>query len=89
MRNTIASSPNPRPNSRKPNASSLSLMRHTPMYNEVEGIGEFVRQAHVAVDPLAVDRERIAVNDGSTDASLANASMAHLSPTLAHGHDRR
>ncbi len=42
----------------------------SPMYNESEGIAEFVRQVHAAVDPFDVDWELILVNDGSKDDSL-------------------
>jgi dolichol-phosphate mannosyltransferase len=44
------------------------------MYNEAEGIAEFVRQVHVAVDPLGVTWELVLVNDGSRDASLQVAT---------------
>jgi dolichol-phosphate mannosyltransferase len=44
------------------------------MYNEAEGIAEFVRQVHVAVDPLGVPWELVLVNDGSRDASLQVAT---------------
>jgi dolichol-phosphate mannosyltransferase len=42
----------------------------SPMYNEAEGIGEFVRQVHAAVSPLGVEWELLLVNDGSRDNSL-------------------
>jgi dolichol-phosphate mannosyltransferase len=44
------------------------------MYNEAEGIAEFVRQVHAAVDPLGVPWELVLVNDGSRDASLQVAT---------------
>ena len=46
----------------------------SPMYNEAEGIAEFVRQVHAAVDALGVPYELILVNDGSKDASLQVAA---------------
>jgi dolichol-phosphate mannosyltransferase len=46
----------------------------SPMYNEAEGIEEFVRQVHAAVDPLGEAWELILVNDGSKDGSLAVAA---------------
>jgi len=47
---------------------TLSIV--SPMYNEAEGVGEFVRQVRAAVEPLGVTWELILVNDGSKDASL-------------------
>jgi glycosyltransferase involved in cell wall biosynthesis len=47
----------------------------SPMYNEAEGIAEFVRQVRVAVEPLGVPWELILVNDGSRDGSLAAATQ--------------
>src|ERR1700742_587238 len=47
----------------------------SPMYNEAEGIAEFVRQIHAAIDPLQVAYELVLVNDGSRDGSLAAASQ--------------
>jgi dolichol-phosphate mannosyltransferase len=53
------------------------------MYNEAEGIAEFVRQVHAAVDPLAVEWELVLVNDGSRDASLMRArELAAADPTV-------
>jgi len=50
---------------------TLSIV--SPMFNEEEGLPEFVRQVHAAIDPLAIDWELILVNDGSRDATLARA----------------
>jgi dolichol-phosphate mannosyltransferase len=55
-----------------PSAPTLSIV--SPMYNEAEGIAEFVRQVHAAVDPVGVSWELVLVNDGSRDASLQVAT---------------
>ncbi len=53
------------------------------MYNEAEGIAEFVRQLHAAIDPLGVAWELVLVNDGSRDASLQVASgLATADPVV-------
>ncbi len=52
-------------------APTLSIV--SPMYNEAEGIAEFVKQIHIAVDPLALRWELVLVNDGSRDGTLAAA----------------
>lgn len=55
----------------------------SPMYNEAEGIAEFVRQVHAAIDPLGIEWELLLVNDGSRDASLARArELASSDPIL-------
>jgi dolichol-phosphate mannosyltransferase len=60
---------------------TLSIV--SPMYNEAEGLAEFVRQIHAAVDPLGVPWELILVNDGSRDASLAIATeLAKADPVI-------
>src|SRR5205809_83115 len=45
----------------------------SPMYNEAENLGEFVRQVHIAIDPLPIEWELLLVNDGSKDATLQRA----------------
>jgi dolichol-phosphate mannosyltransferase len=52
------------------------------MYNEADGIAEFVRQIHAAADPLDIPYELILVNDGSRDASLANAAAIAVGDPL-------
>ncbi len=55
----------------------------SPMYNEAEGLAEFVRQVHATVDSLAISWELILVNDGSKDASLSVAmDLARADPAL-------
>lgn len=55
----------------------------SPMYNEAEGLAEFVRQVHAAVDPLGIAWEIILVNDGSQDASLPIAcGLAAADPVV-------
>ena len=44
------------------------------MYNEAEGIAEFIRVVHGAIDPLGIAWELVLVNDGSKDASLELAT---------------
>jgi dolichol-phosphate mannosyltransferase len=51
---------------------TLSIV--SPMYNEAEGLAEFVRQVHSAIDPLGIAWELLLVNDGSKDATLAIAT---------------
>jgi len=48
----------------------------SPLYNEAEGLAEFVRQITAVMDPLALDSgwELVLVNDGSRDASLLVAT---------------
>jgi glycosyltransferase involved in cell wall biosynthesis len=41
-----------------------------PVYNEAEGLIEFVRCVRAAIDPLGISWELLLVNDGSTDATL-------------------
>jgi len=45
-----------------------------PVYNEAEGLGEFVRQVVAALEPVGEAFELILVNDGSTDGSLGRAT---------------
>ncbi|MGN6369276.1 MAG: glycosyltransferase family 2 protein [Phycisphaerae bacterium] len=56
---------------------TLSIV--SPMYNEAENVAEFVRQVHLAIDPLDLPAGRgwelLLINDGSKDASLAVASQ--------------
>jgi polyisoprenyl-phosphate glycosyltransferase len=53
---------------------TLSIV--SPMYNEAENIAEFVRQIHLAIDPLNLARwELLLINDGSKDASFAVATQ--------------
>jgi dolichol-phosphate mannosyltransferase len=47
----------------------------SPMYNEAQGIAEFVRQVRLAMEPLGVAWELILVNDGSRDGSLQAAAQ--------------
>jgi dolichol-phosphate mannosyltransferase len=49
---------------------TLSIV--SPVYNEEEGLSEFVRQLHAAIDPLQLENEweLVLVNDGSRDGSL-------------------
>lgn len=51
---------------------TLSIV--SPMYNEAEGLAEFVRQIHLVLDPLGEPYELILVNDGSRDATLQIAA---------------
>jgi len=62
-------------------AMLLSIV--SPMYNETEGIAEFVRQIHAALDPFSVGWEMILVNDGSKDDSLEKArAIATADPRI-------
>lgn len=53
---------------------SVELSVVSPVYNEAEGLAEFVRQIHAAIDPLNISWELVLVNDGSRDASLQIAT---------------
>ncbi len=46
----------------------------SPMYNEQEGLPEFVRQIHAVMGPLGLAYELVLVNDGSRDNTLAVAT---------------
>jgi dolichol-phosphate mannosyltransferase len=62
-------------------AVELSVV--APMYNEAEGIAEFVRQVHAAVSPLNVTWELVLVDDGSKDSTLTIAKkLAAENPNL-------
>jgi len=50
--------------------SSPVLSVVSPIYNEAEGLAEFVRQVIAAVEPIGEPFEIVLVNDGSRDASL-------------------
>lgn len=54
----------------------------SPVYNEQEGLAEFVRQIHAVLDPLAVAYELILVNDGSRDRTLEIATELARSDKL-------
>jgi len=57
----------------------------SPLYNEAEGLAEFVRQITAVMDPLALDSgwELVLVNDGSRDASLLVATgLAQQNPRV-------
>ena len=60
-----------------PPTPTLSIV--SPMYNEAENIAEFVRQVHLAIDPLNLPAaggwELLLINDGSKDASLSVATQ--------------
>lgn len=56
-----------------PKIADMLLSIVSPMYNEAEGLAEFVRQVHLAVDGAGVSWELILVNDGSKDGSLSVA----------------
>jgi glycosyltransferase involved in cell wall biosynthesis len=47
----------------------------SPVYNEAEGLAEFVRQVTATLAPTGVAYELILINDGSKDASLEIASQ--------------
>ncbi len=74
---------------------SVTLSIVSPMFNEAEGIAEFVRQVHAAVDSLGIPWELILVNDGSKDASLsvamglaaADSSLRVVSFSRNFGHE--
>jgi dolichol-phosphate mannosyltransferase len=58
------------------NAPVISIV--SPVYNEAEGLDEFVRQVTAVMQPLeerGLSYELILVNDGSRDASLAIAAQ--------------
>ncbi len=62
-------------------APVLSIV--SPVFNEAEGLAEFVRQVVAAVDPLGEPFEIVLVNDGSRDASLRIArELAGQDPRL-------
>ncbi|MBL9058588.1 MAG: glycosyltransferase family 2 protein [Mangrovicoccus sp.] len=50
-----------------------------PCYNEEGGLGEFVRRIEAVLTPLAQPFEIVFVNDGSTDATLAEMRALALS----------
>jgi polyisoprenyl-phosphate glycosyltransferase len=54
---------------RRSAASKVSVV--APVYNEADGVAEFVRRARGAVDPLVGELEMVLVDDGSSDGSLA------------------
>lgn len=55
----------------------------SPVYNEQEGLSEFVRQIHAVVDPLGIAYELILVNDGSRDNTLQIATdIARTDPLV-------
>jgi dolichol-phosphate mannosyltransferase len=51
--------------------SSLTLSVVTPMYNEREAVDHFVARLRPVLDGLGVPYEVVAVDDGSTDATVA------------------
>ena len=68
---------------------TLSIV--SPVYNEQEGLAEFVRRVHAAIDPMGLPAgangepgwELILVNDGSKDGSLqAAAGIAAADPIV-------
>ena len=53
---------------------NVELSIVSPVYNEAEGLAEFVKQVRAAVEPLGVTWELVLVNDGSRDGSLQVAA---------------
>jgi polyisoprenyl-phosphate glycosyltransferase len=53
---------------------SVELSIVSPVYNEAEGLAEFVRQVRAAMEPFGVTWELVLVNDGSRDGSLQVAA---------------
>ncbi|MCL2646464.1 MAG: glycosyltransferase family 2 protein [Phycisphaerales bacterium] len=53
---------------------NVELSIVSPVYNEAEGLAEFVRRIHAVVTPLGVGWELVLVNDGSRDVSLQVAT---------------
>ena len=47
----------------------------SPVYNEAEGLAEFVRQVVAVMEPLQLSFELVLVNDGSRDATLQIATQ--------------
>lgn len=47
----------------------------SPVYNEAEGLAEFVRQVIAVMEPLQLSFELVLVNDGSRDATLQIAAQ--------------